>query len=218
MLYIPGSDFERHYKAINDNEDIYQFMKWDIEGYQYYTYDTYEFGFNYKDWDTVYLNQVSGKAGIIGSYSPDMNNLINLVNNKGGKTYNFGLLMPWAYSRDATRPQFKAYDNNQLKMYQMVSTTVKDIYYEVNKINDVLPIGTAIQNARNTILNDIGNDLTRDTYHLEKSKARHIASLTAYAHLTGGSIDNLNNGVFTDTEYEQVINVVNKTVEQPYNI
>lgn len=218
MLYIPGSDFERHYNAINDNEDIYKFMKWDIEGYQYYTYDTYEFGFNYKDWDMVYLNQVSGKAGVIGSYSPDMNNLINLVNNKGGKTYNFGLLMSWAYSRDATRPQFEVYDNDQLKMYQMISTTVKDIYYEVNKINDVLPIGTAIQNARNTILNDIGNDLTRDTYHLEESKARHIASLTAYTHLTGGSIDNLNNGVFTDTEYEQVINVVNKTVEQPYNI
>lgn len=219
MLYIPGSDFNRHYNAIRNNEqDAYQFMKWDSNGYQYYTYDNYEFGLNYADWDIVYINQVSGKAGVISSYTPDMNNLINIINEKGGKSYQFGLIMSWAYSTNATRPQFEVYDNDQLNMYQMISTTVKDIYYEVNQISDVLPIGTAIQNARNTILNNIGDELTRDTYHLEESKARYLASLTAYTFLTGESIEGLNNDVFTTTEFEQVKNVINKTVEQPYKI
>lgn len=218
LLYIPGSDFNRHYTAINNNEDIYQFMKWDKDGYQYYSKKTSDFGFKYADWEMVYINQVSGKAGFYNTYGSDLTRFMNLINQKGGKNYQFGMIMPWAYSKNSTLPQFDAYDRDQLKMYSMISSTVKDIYYEVNKIVHVIPTGTVIQNARKTPLQTIGNDLTRDTQHLEMEKGRMIASLNAYKFITNKPIENLNNGTFTEEEYTHVIDSVNKTYDKPFTI
>lgn len=218
LLYIPGSDFNRHYTAISNNEDIYQFMKWDKDGYQYYSQKTSDFGFNYADWEMVYINQVSGKAGFINTYGNDMKKLMNLINSKGGKRFDYGMIMAWAYASNSTLSQFSAYDRDQLKMYSMISSTVKDVYYEVNDIIKVLPTGTVIQNARQTPLINIGNELTRDTQHLEEEKARQIASLTAYAFITNNTIDNMNNGVFTEEEFTHVKDSIHKTIDKPFTI
>jgi hypothetical protein len=49
---------------------------------------------------------------------------------------------------------------------------------KLEEIKKVAPCGISIQNARNTGLNGVGNELTRDGFHLDLTVGRYIAGLT----------------------------------------
>ena len=80
----------------------------------------------------------------------------------------------WAYSPDSTHPNFVTYGKDQMKMYEAIVAAVNQETPKVG-ISLVIPSGTAIQNARTSFL---GNDLTRDGYHLSRPHGRYIAACT----------------------------------------
>ncbi|MBR5632336.1 MAG: DUF4886 domain-containing protein, partial [Clostridia bacterium] len=110
--------------------------------------------------------------------------------------------MAWAYQADCTQTEFvKFYGGDQQKNYDSVITTAKDIVPKMNLFDYVIPVGTAAQNMRTSY---IGDNITRDGYHLNYGFGRYMASLTWYTILTGGSIDNI---TWTPSKYTDDINL-----------
>jgi hypothetical protein len=71
-------------------------------------------------------------------------------------------------------------------MYNAILSTYANALNLV-PISQVVPSGTAIQNARTSVL---GNDLTRDGYHLSWGVGRFVAACTWYESLTGHNVTN----------------------------
>lgn len=96
--------------------------------------------------------------------------------------------MTWAYQQNSNHPDFPRYNSDQMTMYKAITQTAKN-YIKPNKnFKGIIPSGAAIQNFRTSYL---GDTLTRDGYHLSLDIGRFIAGLAWYAHLTGGSADNV---------------------------
>ena len=84
--------------------------------------------------------------------------------------------------------------------------TNEDIY-------SVIPVGTAIQNARAT---EFGDNLTRDGYHLN-DLGRYIAALMYVYKLTNIDIANVSfSPLLTKEEIDICVESVKKAVENPY--
>ena len=95
--------------------------------------------------------------------------------------------MTWAYQQDSTHSSFPNYNNDQMTMYNMIISTVKECI-DPNKFDIIIPCATSIQNARTSFM---GDTLTRDGYHLDLTIGRYIAGLTWFASITNSSIDNI---------------------------
>ena len=67
-------------------------------------------------------------------------------------------------------------------MYNSIVAAVQSQILTNTDIVGVIPSGTTIQNMRNTHL---GDTLTRDGYHLDRSLGRYIAGLTVFCAVTG---------------------------------
>ena len=76
----------------------------------------------------------------------------------------------------------------QMQMYEKIVSTVDEKVLDKDEIKYVIPSGTAIQNARTSYL---GEDLTRDGFHLDYGIGRYIVALTYFAVLTGADITEL---------------------------
>ena len=124
------------------------------------------------NWDYVSIQQVSGYSGISSSYS----NIYNFVNKI--KTYlvdeehtKFAFHMTWAYQSDSNHQDFAKYHNNQDEMYNAILGCVQDLDRDVFDI--IIPNGTTVQNARTSYL---GDNITRDGFHLNEYYGRYMAS------------------------------------------
>ena len=71
------------------------------------------------------------------------------------------------------------YDRNQMKMFEDIQSTYLELMELVN-FDDIIPTGTAIQNARtDDFMSAVDRELTRDGYHLGETGS-YIASLTTF--------------------------------------
>jgi hypothetical protein len=127
-----------------------------------------------EDWDYVSFQQGSAFSGIPDSYAL-LPELVEYVKARVPEDAVFMFHQTWAYSKDSKHKEYHRYDNDQMKMYNAIVTAVEEVIPQIKDIKIVIPSGTAIQNARTSIL---GDDLTRDGYHLSKPFGRYVASCT----------------------------------------
>lgn len=154
---------ENHWEKISDNYTISE-------------------GVSFLDWDIIILQQVSRLSGQIQSYQPYLNQLIKMLDdNCSNKNVVFGWHMTWAYAQNYTNSDFKNYGYNQWNMYTKIVETVEDMQAQTG-IQLVIPSGTAIQNLRNTSLND-SMDLTRDGCHITLGVGRYTLACTWFQSL-----------------------------------
>ena len=166
------------------------------------------------DWNYVSLQQASGSSGIESTYGR-----LDLVMNEVLKIKNdvkFIWNMTWAYQQNSTHNDFGKYDKDQNKMYSQIVNSVKNKVLTNDRIEAIIPNGTAIQNARTSF---IGDNLTRDGYHLSLDLGRYIAGLTLVSKLTGIDLSELSfipnnlNSHHKDIAIESVVNSINKPFE-----
>ena len=131
------------------------------------------------------MQQVSQNSGLAETFDPYLASLVSMVL---AKCPNARLMwhMTWAYQGDSTHNEFPKYDNDQMKMYGEITARVKELILTRDAISAIIPSGTAVQNLRTSF---VGDNVTRDGYHLNYGFGRYTASLTWYAVLTGGDID-----------------------------
>jgi len=134
-------------------------------------------------WDIITFQQVSQDSGKPDTYEPYLGNLIDYV--KGLAIYpdvRFGMHQTWAYAQNSTHSGFANYGNNQMTMYNAIVNAVNQAVANHEELTFVIPSGTAIQNARTSIL---GDNLNRDGYHLDYGIGRYIAACTWLEAVTG---------------------------------
>ncbi|MBD1421801.1 DUF4886 domain-containing protein [Sphingobacterium chuzhouense] len=169
-----------------------------------------------EDWDYISIQQVSDNSGLYDTYSnlPDI--MQYLRENATNPDVEFILHQTWAYQANSTHAGFPKYDKDQLKMYNAIVETTKRVATEQN-IGIIVPSGTAIQNGRTSYL---GDNFTRDGYHLDLSYGRYTAACAWFEKLFG--LDVRNNSYTPNGLSESRSNVARAAahlaVQKPYEI
>ena len=152
------------------------------------TFEELEKDLRLENWDYISIQQNSGDSGISSSYSPYLEDLITYIYNTANEEAKIVFNMTWAYQQNSTHQEFVKYNKNQITMYEAIVEAVKEKVRSNEDISMVIPVGTAIQNARTSF---VGDTLTRDGYHLTYDFGRYVAGLTFVKQLTGLDISNV---------------------------
>ncbi|WP_177190250.1 DUF4886 domain-containing protein [Algoriella xinjiangensis] len=173
-LYYGGASLDFHLQSTQSDAHIYRYYKYNLKN-EINIINSYNIkrALNDEKWDYVSMQQVSQNSGMYATFVTPLPLLIKYINtNTIGYDPKIILHQTWAYSPTSTHLGFANYNNNQLYMYRSIVEA-----YELSKkdfnIDFIVPTGTGIQNARTTSL---GNDLTRDGYHLNLRVGRYIAA------------------------------------------
>lgn len=145
-----------------------------------------------EDWDFITFQQVSGLSGLYQTYEPYLSNLIKWAKENSNAEILFH--QTWSYQSSSKYAPFSYYEYDQMVMYDAIMESTKKVLYEHPEIKNIIPSGTAIQNARST---SIGDNLNRDGYHLELTYGRYTAACTWFEIVTG--MDVTQNDYFPDT-------------------
>lgn len=171
-MYIGGCSIDRHVDNLRHNKPEYRYRKFDVNGKMTEKWNyTLEAVLAEEEWDYVSLQQVSQSSGMPESYAL-LPELVEFVKERVPEDAVLMFHQTWAYAPKSNHGGFVNYDRDQMKMYNAIVNTVNQEAPKVG-IKLIVPSGTAIQNARTTAL---GQDLTRDGFHLSFTHGRYIAS------------------------------------------
>ena len=188
-LYIGGCSLATHLRNAQNGSLAYDYQK-NSKGTWVHNYNTaMEDAIKDEDWDIITMQQVSSLSGEALTYNSDLDYLIDYVNSK--KTNKSAVLvwhMTWAYQSDSTHEEFTRYNKNQLTMYNAIVNAVKEKIVTNSSFDFIIPSGTAIQNARTSFM---GDNLTRDGFHLTYDFGRYIAGLTWFKAITGLPVESV---------------------------
>ena len=120
-----------------------------------------------QDWDLILLQQASTDAYEWSSYVPYITRLVNYIRQDCPKAC-IGFMLTWAttYTGTTHAPSYS-------QRYEMNVNCAKKVLHEIG-IDFIVAPGTAIQNARNTSLEDTDH-LLRDSRHLNTGVGRYVA-------------------------------------------
>lgn len=220
-LYISGCRLDQHASNASSNAMAYKYyMNYDgywetLEG------STLEYALKQYDWDFITMQQGSTYSGKPDTYEPHLTQLIEYVNGlklepRAKLVWN----MTWAYQADFEKDMFAQYNRDQMLMYNSIIDTVQNKVAVHDEIGMIIPVGTAIQNARTSYF---GDTLTRDGYHLSEM-GRVIASYTWLASFTGEPLEAISftkvsdTLTLTDADKLVIIEAVNNALANPYEI
>lgn len=174
--YRGGQGLNSHWNDIQKNTNTFEYRKivkgsrTNTTGQALSTIITDE------PWDIVTFQQVSQDSGRPETYEPYLGNLIEyLLGLTTNPNVKVGMHQTWAYAQNSTHGGFANYGNNQMTMYNAIVNAVNQAVANHDKLTFVIPSGTAIQNARTSIL---GDNLNRDGFHLDYGIGRYIAACT----------------------------------------
>ncbi len=220
-LYIGACSVQQHLYNATNNEPKYTYSKNNSGIWMPTDNATLLYGLQDEDWDIITLQQNSGNSGLPESYKDCLEQLIAYVDeNKTNPDAKLLWHMTWAYQQDSTHSAFSNYASNQDRMYQSICQTVQQVVVPTNAFDAVIPVGTAIQNARTSI---VGDTLTIDGYHLN-TLGEVIGSYTWYAMFVGKPLEAINhtwvtnNFKLTDEYKAVIIDAVNHALQNPYAV
>lgn len=184
-LYIGGCSIDKHLGNVKENLPAYTYYVNDSGEWQTFTDYTAKDALLSENWDYISYQQVSHSSGVASSYER-LDELVSLTEPlcpKAKLLFN----MTWAYDRESTHSGFLNYDSNQKTMYYAIADTVESVIVGSGKFDLISYTGTAIQNARASL---IGDNLTRDGFHLS-NYGRYVAGLAFLHTAVGLDIDTL---------------------------
>lgn len=220
-LYISGCSLEMHVFNATSNAAVYDYYKNDSGSWNKTQSATLLYALQDEEWDIITLQQSSAKSGRADTYTGYIDQLVSYVNEK--KTNPNARLvwnMTWAYQTGSTQSGFAQYNADQMTMYTAITDTVQQVIVPKTAISKVIPVGTAIQNARTSYF---GDNLTRDTYHLNEL-GMVIGGYTWYALFTGKTLDAVNltqvtqTLALTDSDKAVIMEAVNAAIQTPYAV
>lgn len=185
-LYIGGGSLSNHEYNIRQNEGAYSYRKIDRDGEKTSTagYSIHR-ALADENWTHISFQEVSQYSGLydsIEAYLPFVYEYVSpRANNPEVK---FLFHQTWAYAQNSDHAGFENYDNDQITMYEAIVDAVnraKDLV----EIDLVVPAGTAIQNVRTSI---VGDNVTRDGYHLDAAIGKYTAACVWFEAISGQSV------------------------------
>ena len=176
---IGGCSLQQHWENIENNE-LAPFNRWDETG-KHHQVIPYNDVFGYEEWDVITFQQVSGRSGLYETFQPYLKNLMTYASLFAKNAdVKFGWHMTWAYAPNSQHPDFSNYNRDQKTMYDAILAAARQAIADM-PIDVVIPSGTSIQNARtHAELKEIGDNMTRDDFHLDLGMGRFTAGLTLF--------------------------------------
>ncbi len=232
-IYIGGCVLDTHWANAQSNAAAYRFGL-EREGWfdgTSYTNWTMEQAIKYADWDFITFQQGSSASGDPNSFS-NLQNLMDYVydiatdeenNPNANPNVKFVWHQTWAYQQGTTASHFSKYNFDQMTMYNAIVSCMKNFVVDKDFVA-IVPNGTAIQNARTSI---IGDTFSRDQHnHLSYGAGRYIASMNLVSVLTGRDMSTLTwkptdsgfNYPLTETEIEICKESVANAIANPFEI
>lgn len=174
--YRGGQGLNSHWNDIQNNTNTFEYRKIVKGSRTNITKQALSTIITDEPWDIVTFQQVSQDSGRPDTYEPYLSNLIDyLLGLTTNPNVKVGMHQTWAYAQNSTHGGFANYGNNQMTMYNAIVNAVNLAVANHDELTFVIPSGTAIQNARTSIL---GDNLNRDGYHLDYGIGRYIAACT----------------------------------------
>ena len=171
VLYIGGCPIERHLKNIRTGDKEYDFYENGLTlvkpGCDIF------FGLNYKKYDYVTFQQVSGLSGVFESYLPELSEL--MVEVRKYTDAKFLLHQTWSYAKYFSNER---YGSNPLDQDRM-DKDIRESYVKVSTLTKtpyIIPSGEAVRKARLVF----GDELNRDGFHLNERARTLTGYLLAY--------------------------------------
>lgn len=181
-MYIGGAPLSLHWENAQQDKAAYSYRKIGIDGKKAIEEGvSIRKALNDEDWDYVSLQQASPFSGRFDSYVEPLTALHRYIDSVTAGSVKHIWHQTWAYAPNSTHEGFANYNRSQDEMYQAIMDA-SERAGKLVRIDLLIPSGTAIQNARNTFL---GDDLTRDGYHLDLRIGRFIAACTWFESLFG---------------------------------
>lgn len=185
-LYIGGSSLSEHAANAANDARAYSYRKIGLNGNKAVTENTsISTALADEDWDYISYQQVSQNSGQYNTFTTPLPALHNYVKTRAkNPDVKYVLHQTWAYAQNSTHSGFANYNNNQQTMYEAIVSTYKQAKTLINA-DIVVPAGTAIQNGRASL---IGDNFTRDGYHLDLNIGRYTASCAWFEAIFGKSV------------------------------
>ena len=214
-LYIAGCILDTHLANLKTDSAAYQYRYYEDGVWKNQTDTKISEALLYKDWDYIVLQQGSSQSGLADKYSALDEIMDRVLAIKNDVKFIFN--MTWAYQQDSGHSKFGAYNNDQMTMYNGILNAVQTNVLTNDRIEFVIPNGTAVQNARTSY---IGDTLCRDTScHLSYEFGRYIAGLTFFSKVTGIDISDITYKTnITEEEKLIAIESVKNALANPYAI
>lgn len=223
MVYRGGTSLEDHYRNIIIGESGTAYTYFKYQGVQRTSVPdiTINYGLIDEDWDVIMIQQVSGLSGIYESFNspePYLQTIIDYINeHKTNEDAKIAWNMTWAYSQTSNHADYWRYERNQMTMYNAIVAAAKKLPNDFPEIEIILPVGTAIQNAR-PFIGD--HNMTRDGYHLNHFTGRYVAAMMVFKQITGLDLSPIKHrptGMEVATR-ELVKKAVEAAYENPYEV
>ena len=187
-LYYGGCSLQMHWNWAANNSSPYTYYK-NTSGTFTSSNSSLLNALTDEDWDIIVMQQVSGLSGKPDSYEPYLTNLKNFImENKTNPDAKLAWHMTWAYQGNSTHSDFAKYNNNQMTMYNAIVDTVNEKIVPDDDFEYIIPSGTSIQNMRTSY---VGDNLTRDGFHMSIPLGRYITGLTWFKTFTGASLNTI---------------------------
>lgn len=180
-LSAPGSYLAHHWNRSQSGESTYRYYKQSRRRENVRKGVSLVEAVTDEPWDFISLQQASDLSGMYDTYFPYLPDLMTWIGERSDAEIVFH--QTWAYPANSTHEAFANYGNDQQAMYEAIMDAVKRAAEECD-IRIVIPVGTAVQNAR-TIL---GDRLNRDGLHLELTYGRFLAACVWFETFSGQDV------------------------------
>lgn len=214
-MYIGGASLDLHMQNAQNNAAAYDYRKFDEFGTKKTRANTsIANAVADEKWDYISFQQVSQNSGQFETYQTSLPTLFQYVEQRNrNKATKYILHQTWAYAQSSTHSGFANYGKDQMTMYNAIIDAVNKAKKLVN-ISLVVPSGTAIQNARTSV---VGDNFTRDGYHLSIPMGRYVAACTWYESLFKKSVvgNKFKPAGLSDFEAAICQNAAHMAVQQP---
>jgi len=215
-LYIGGAPLSLHWKNVQTDSPSYSYRKIDATGRKE-TVEKVSIRSALLDdhWDYVSLQQASPLSGRFNTYEEPLRGLHRYIDSVTGGSVRFIWHQTWAYAPTSTHTGFAHYNRDQQTMYRAIMEASEKAVGLV-PITLLVPSGTAIQNAR-TVL---GDDLTRDGFHLDLNIGRFIAACAWFESLYGepAPVEKYRPEPVTEREAQVAQQAAHAAVQQPFSV
>ncbi len=217
-LYIGGCTLQTHATNLSQNNNAYTYYTNDTGNWTSVSGGNIVTALKSRNWDFVSVQQASGSSGMTDSYEPYLTTVMDAV-----KTHCPGAKrmwhMTWAYQGNASHGEFGKYGCVQIRMYNAILEAVRTKVLSRGDFDIVIPCGTAVQNLRTSF---IGDNVTRDGYHMSYDIGRVATALMWLKQISGCPLDRINakpaGYSLTARQEAAVKDAVEKAYAQPYEV
>lgn len=172
-----------------------------------------------EDWDMIILQENAARSGMPEYYNEELDQLISGVRNCAqNPDIKVGWFMPWAFAADYNSSTFRVYNNDQMAMYSAITDATQTYIVPHPGIDFVIPVGTALQNARGGYMGDTFNG---DGSHLDHSAGFYLAALCHFRYITSQSLTDMDvmPGAFPalpSDDWPMLRDAVEDTISSPF--